>query len=48
MEGLDEFGKYVRLTLKENGDLKATEKKTGARVTVTLPDQDAYKAYQFN
>jgi ATP-dependent protease Clp ATPase subunit len=31
MDNLDEFGKVVRLTLKETGDLNATEKKTGAR-----------------
>jgi hypothetical protein len=50
MENLDEFGKVVRLVVKENGDLNATEKKTGARVTVTKPtvDEKAWKIYTFN
>jgi hypothetical protein len=50
MENLDEFGKYVRLVLKEEGDLNAVEKKTGARVTVNAPakDAEAWKVYTFN
>ena len=47
MKDFDEFGKSVVLWLKEAGDLKATEKKTGARVTIdTLPSN--YKVYTFN
>ena len=50
MEDLDEFGKVVRLVLKDTGDLNATEKKTGARVSVVAPDStaDAWKVYTFN
>lgn len=47
MEGFDEFGKAVRLTLADTGDLNATEKKTGARVTFDN-DPDAAKVYTFN
>ena len=50
LEGLDEFGKNVRLVLDETADLNAVEKKTGARVTVTKPavDDSNWKIYTFN
>jgi hypothetical protein len=50
MENLDEFGKVVRLVLNDTGDLNATEKKTGARVSVTAPKaiEDSWKVYTFN
>ena len=47
MDNFDDFGRYARLVLADNGDLKATEKKTGARVTVTAPAKDSYKVYKF-
>ena len=50
MEGLDEYGKIVRLVLDETGDLNAVEKKTGARVTVKAPaaSNNSWKVYTFN
>jgi hypothetical protein len=49
MDSFDEFQSYARLVLADNGDLKATEKKTGARITVTAPGKydAAWKYYKF-
>jgi hypothetical protein len=50
MEDLDTFGNVVRLVLDEQGDLNATEKKTGARVSVAAPkaSDNSWKVYTFN
>ena len=50
MEWLDKFGKNVKLVLADKWDLNATEKKTGARVSVTAPNKGdaAWKNYKFN
>ena len=50
LENLDEFGKVARLVLSDGGDLNATEKKTGARISVAAPEttSDAWKVYSFN
>ena len=50
MEGLDKFGKHVKLALADSGDLNAVEKKTGARVSVTAPKKtdSNWKLYTFN
>jgi hypothetical protein len=50
MENLDEFQKVVRLVLDSAGDLNATEKKTGARVSVVAPakTENSWKVYTFN
>lgn len=50
LEGLDEFGKNIRLVLDETADLNAVEKKTGARVSVVAPKANDYswKVYTFN
>ena len=50
LEGLDEFGKNVRLVLDETADLNAVEKKTGARVSVVAPKttDPSWKVYTFN
>ena len=49
MDSFDEFQSYARLVLADEGDLKATEKKTGARITVTAPKKmdGAWKYYKF-
>jgi hypothetical protein len=49
MDSFDEFQSYARLVLADAGDLKATEKKTGARVSVSAPNKynAAWKYYKF-
>ena len=37
LKGFDEYGKWIQFVVKKSSDVKITEKKTWARVSVTLP-----------